>query len=179
MRTFFLVVILSLAGCSFLGDETRVLDGSYTDYNTYLNAELVPLPAFSARSLHFDETRYVLASEVDCRVLPVDSISMLKLLEIPSGVDVEAWIRYRNADFGNEYKEIEPEVHELLSGSARLTDVRVEEETRSYGEEEVDVQRVYYRLIGENLEFAGNLEVPSVQTQEHFCFVGDGFGGAR
>ena len=167
-----------MSGCSLLEDDS-ILDGAYTDYDTYLNAELTPFPPFSARSLHFHGTRYVLSFEVDCRAHPVETVGTLELLAVPPGVDVEAWIRYRNADFGNEYMDIKPQRHAFVAGATRLTDVRVEEETRRYGGEEVSVQRVYYRFESEDLAFEGGLKVPSIQTEVHYCFVGNGLGGSQ
>jgi len=172
------VVFLLLSGCSLFGGAPT-LDSAYTDYSTYANAELVPFPAVSARSLHFHDTRYVLVFEVDCRELPVEDVSTFELLEVPSGGDVEKWIRYRNADFGNEYMDIEPRRRALVAGTVRLVDVRVEKEARPYGEQEINLQRVYYRLKTEGFVFEGGLNVPSVQTEAHSCFVGDGFGGTR
>lgn len=161
-----------MLGCSLVGDK-RVLDGPYTDYDTYLNAELVSFPNVSARSIHFDGTVFVLSSEVNCGELPLNSVSELDLLEVPSGVNVVQWIRYRNADFGNEYSGIEAEKHELISGSVRLLDVRIEKEKYPlYDGQEVERETVFYRIEAENLVFEGDLKVPSVRTEEHSCFVG-------
>ncbi|MGI9175583.1 MAG: hypothetical protein ACR2GR_09735 [Rhodothermales bacterium] len=168
-----------LAGCAFLGEDgPAALDGPYTDYDAYLNAELVPFPPFSARLLHFDGTRYLLAFRVECAALPVDSVHAVELLELESGIDLEAWVTYHNADFGNEYADVEPARHALRSGTVRLADVRVEEETRRYGERDITVQAVSYRLEAEGLLFDGGVAVPSVQTEQHTCYVGDGFGEA-
>jgi hypothetical protein len=158
-------------------DDPGVLDGPYTDYDAFLNAELPPFLSISGRFIHFDNTGYILSSRVDCRVLPVDSVSTFELLELSADVNVKDWIRYHNADFGNEYARIQPERHAMLSGSVRLIGVRVEHEARPYGlAEEVNLQVVYYRLKAEELLFEGGVRMPSVETQEHSCFVGDGFG---
>jgi len=178
--------LLSLSACDSVGsgDDPVRLDDSYTDYDAYLNAFTPRFSSVSGRYIHFDDTRYVLFSKVSCRTLPVDSVRTLKLLELPGDVNVREWIRYHNADFGNEYSDIDPEEHALQSGTVRLADVRVVEESFSeYGPEgqetKLTKQRVYYRLVAEDLRFEEGPDVPSVETQEHSCFVGNESGDAR
>ena len=172
-----LSLCLLLAGCSVFEEGGPVLlDGPYTDYDAFQGAERPPFPSLSNRLLHFDGTRYLLSFRVECATLPVDSVQAVELLRLERGVDVATWVLYHHADFGNEYADIEPERYALRSGTARLTDVEVEEVMHRYWTgEEVTATAVRYRLEAEALVFDG-ARVPSVRTERHTCFAGDGFG---
>ncbi len=178
MRVVLTVLIVTFCGCILVNDADQItLAGPYTDYDALSQAELPPFPPFSERFIHFEGTSYVLHSVVSCRTQAVDTLHVFELLELDRDVDVKAWITYYNADFGNEYTRIEPQRHALQSGEARLADVRVEEQEFPYRQgQTVTVDVMYYRLDARELRFE-NAYVPLVQTEEHRCFIGDGFGG--
>ena len=177
MRILAVFLLVALFGCAIISDDGLfTLDGPYTDYDAFSQAELAPFPPFSGRFIHFEGTPFVLHAGVRCRTQAVDTLDMFELLELEPGVDVEKWIFYHHADFGNEYADVEPRRHTLRSGTARLVDVRVEQQELAYKPgPPVTVDVMYYRLEAQRLLFE-NAHVPSVQTEEHRCFLGDGFG---
>ena len=161
--TIRIALMLVLTGCSAVQTKDTVLDGPFNDYFSHKQSELPQPFPFSARSLHFVGTQYVLSILVDCREMPIDEPSSFVLLQLPRGVDVPEWITYHTADVVNEYSFIEPERLQMASGLVELTDTRLDTTGRSAS--------FVYRLAADDVVFEREIRIPSIRTKEHACPV--------
>ena len=171
-----LLVLSELSGCT--SESTPpVLDGPRRDYTAFTN--LPPPPGgrpVSGRFIYFEGTRYVLSIEVGCQTWSADVPESLdpehvRLLRLPSDINVQEWIRKHHADYLTEYMDILPQRHALMSGTAKLFDISTEVQPYRWSDTEPRRRKVSYRFRGKRLVFEGGARIPEVQTGEHSCFT--------
>ena len=156
-------VLLSglLAACDGTSSASgETLGGATVEYPTGFNAESRPTPGEAGRYVHFSGTRYALRLGIDCSVPERSTVREAVLLRFAQSVDVEGWMVYHEADFGNEFSDVEPEARLAQTGGAFTVTT-----TPGAGAQTVD-----FRVQGERLAF-GEVVIARLHTTPGECPV--------
>ncbi len=167
---------LSSVGHSNTFTPDSLVAGPYADFDVYQNAERVPWPFNQGRWLRFEGERSIVEVSIDCSELPFLNLKSLFLLEVPDSVDVDQWMRYKNADFGNEYTSIKADtvfaVAAAVDSPTRVLSYRLSDPITNPRY----IFELRYALSISQLTFENGIGVEQLVTEEHECFPGDGWG---
>ena len=155
---------------------SQSLSSDFSDNNMFRNSERLSYNPIQGRWIHFEGTTSIISLSVDCSQMPSITLTDAALLALPMGTDVEQWMIYHNADFGNQYANIHPIRAESLWGRIHFTDSRYEYDLVGPRIDQRYIFVVRYHLELEELVFTDGTGISNIETIEHNCYPGDGWG---